>query len=162
MTCLRNAIRADALQADPPTVILKRTSDLLGVTREGQYATSLFGLVDVEHHAVTLANGGHLPPVIDEQSAHLVDTNVGTPIGVSSDESSLSVEFSTAQGGALIAFTDGLVERRGESLDVGLEVRMVASEGAPPTSEDLLSKVVADLDNDGSDDTAILGLRWHS
>jgi serine phosphatase RsbU (regulator of sigma subunit) len=62
----------------------------------------------------------------------------------------------------LIAYTDGLVERRGENLDVGLErLRQAASADDTPL-DDLLSRIVERLTPDGSDDdTAVLGMRWH-
>jgi Stage II sporulation protein E (SpoIIE) len=61
----------------------------------------------------------------------------------------------------LLAFTDGLVERRGETLDVGLQRVRLASSGDDGPLDNLLTKVVDDVMTDASrDDTAILGLRW--
>jgi serine phosphatase RsbU (regulator of sigma subunit) len=62
----------------------------------------------------------------------------------------------------LVAFTDGLVERRYEILDTGLKrlEKALTSNNDYPL-EDLLSHVLDDLDGHTSeDDIAILGLRW--
>ncbi len=61
----------------------------------------------------------------------------------------------------MLAFTDGLVERRGETLDVGLQ-RLAGLARAPVASlEDLLSGLVSELGRDGSgDDVAVLAFRW--
>ncbi|MET0921072.1 MAG: SpoIIE family protein phosphatase, partial [Acidimicrobiia bacterium] len=63
----------------------------------------------------------------------------------------------------VLAFTDGLVERRTESLDVGLErLRMAVSTSDLPIDR-LVTSVVESLAVDGSsDDIAVLGLRWSS
>jgi serine phosphatase RsbU (regulator of sigma subunit) len=63
-------------------------------------------------------------------------------------------------GSTLVAFTDGLVERRGESLDVGLERLAASARKGAATVETLLDVLVADLMDDGSeDDTAMLAFR---
>jgi serine phosphatase RsbU (regulator of sigma subunit) len=63
----------------------------------------------------------------------------------------------------VLLYTDGLVERRGESLDVGLERLRNAAAGVDGSLERLLTEVVDGLNQAGSDDdTAILGLRWRT
>jgi serine phosphatase RsbU (regulator of sigma subunit) len=63
----------------------------------------------------------------------------------------------------LLIYTDGLVERRGENLDVGLarlRTTVLASDGS---LEHLLTEVVDGLSEAGSDDdTAVLGVRWRT
>jgi len=66
--------------------------------------------------------------------------------------------------GRALAVSDGLVERRGESLDVGLErLRGAAAEAGHRPVGDLRTAVVhthvADRDDD---DTLLLGVRWPS
>jgi serine phosphatase RsbU (regulator of sigma subunit) len=63
-------------------------------------------------------------------------------------------------GGTFLLYTDGLVERRGESLDAGLERQRAAAEGAHSLSpEDLCDVLLARLPPDGQDDVALLALR---
>jgi len=165
MASLHYAIRAYAQQGDAPDMILNKTSRLLSVVRDGHFATVVCGLVDNVRGVVTLANAGHLPPLMldrDGGTAGFVSTHVGAPIGVASDEPYVSVEIAAPAGGSLLAFTDGLVERRGEILDRGLSGLEDAAVGEDEASlDDLLSKIVNELNSDASDDdTAILGLRW--
>jgi hypothetical protein len=63
----------------------------------------------------------------------------------------------------LVAFTDGLVELRGESLDQGLaRLREFAMRGDPGLPE-LLGTLVSDMPRGASDDDiAIVGVRWTS
>jgi serine phosphatase RsbU (regulator of sigma subunit) len=62
----------------------------------------------------------------------------------------------------LIAYTDGLVERRNETLDAGLDrLRNAAALGAPSVDELLTNVADSLLSEHGSDDdTAILAIRW--
>jgi serine phosphatase RsbU (regulator of sigma subunit) len=63
----------------------------------------------------------------------------------------------------VLAFTDGLVERRGEVIDVGLaRLRRLATQRRL-TLEDLLSRLEQDLTTeDHHDDTAMVGIQWQS
>ncbi len=64
----------------------------------------------------------------------------------------------------LVAYTDGLVERRGELLDVGTRA---AAAGGASTRHPLLDQLVAGLarelpGEEHSDDTAIVGIQWRT
>jgi serine phosphatase RsbU (regulator of sigma subunit) len=60
----------------------------------------------------------------------------------------------------LIAYTDGLVERR-ETLDAGLRRLQVAAARNFSSPEDLLSSIVTELTGDSpTDDIALMGLTW--
>jgi hypothetical protein len=61
----------------------------------------------------------------------------------------------------LIAFTDGLVERRAEVLDVGLaRLRDFALVGTLPLEDFLVSLETELTSEDHHDDTAIVGVQW--
>jgi len=60
-----------------------------------------------------------------------------------------------------VLFTDGLVERRGEDIDVGLErLARAAFSGPGETLEDLVTRVVTQLGDGSEDDLAVLAFRW--
>jgi serine phosphatase RsbU (regulator of sigma subunit) len=61
----------------------------------------------------------------------------------------------------LIAFTDGLVERRGEHLDVGLDRLASIALHGPADLDALVTVVIAELtENHGEDDLALLAMRF--
>jgi len=161
MAALRYAIHAYAAQNDPPATILTKLSKLVNVGATGQLATILCALVDVEAHELTVTSAGHLPPLlISDGTATFVRSAVGIPIGVNTGATYTSTAVSTPRAATLIAFTDGLVERRGESIDAGLERLQHAATANHCELDDLLTRVVDELRHDGDDDTAIAGLRW--
>jgi len=163
MAALRFAIHAYAVQGDTPTVFLPKLSRLLSVTEDRLLATVLCAVVDVDAHEVTVTSAGHLPPLLSSsQGSTFIDTPPGLPVGVERDPSYTSTTVTTPRGATLLAFTDGLVERRGESIEVGLErLRAEVSPNHMPL-DDLLGRVLEQLREGAFDDTAIAGIQWLS
>lgn len=160
MSTLRNAINAYALDGDDPGTVLGKVTRLLDVARDERFATVLCGLLDVASGEVAFANAGHLAPlVVHDGTRAFVSTPAGLPIGVRVGTYE-SVRLSLDQGSTILAFTDGLVERRGEPISAGLERLRALADGDVPL-ERLLDGVVGGLVSDESpDDVAVLGLRW--
>lgn len=161
MASLRFAIRAYALQGDSPEAILSKLSGLINVSVDGQLATVLSVLVDSGARKLSVTSAGHLPPLmLSTQGSSFVEPPVGIPVGVDRRASYSSTTVRVPPGATLLAFTDGLVERRGETIDVGLErLRSRASQNHVPL-EQLLANVLEDRRDDAPDDTAIAGIRW--
>ncbi|MGZ4756650.1 MAG: PP2C family protein-serine/threonine phosphatase [Acidimicrobiia bacterium] len=164
MASLRYAIHAYAAQGDSPTDILTKLSKLLADGGNDGFATVLCGTIDVDTREVTIASAGHLPPLlITNAEAELVTILTGVPVGVLRPVPYRSVTISMPPHATLLVFTDGLIERRGESLDVGLERLRTAALGVDGSLEHLLTVIVDDLMTAGpDDDTAVLGVRWRT
>jgi serine phosphatase RsbU (regulator of sigma subunit) len=162
MAALRYAIRAYAAQGDRPEVILFKLARLINLVRDGHFATVLCGLVDVRARRVTFANAGHPNPLlITGADADFVSTRVGAPVGVATKQFE-PVDVFVPPDGTLLAYTDGLFERRGESPDDGL-ARLRGAATGYGSLDDLLDGLLHALTPDGGhDDTAILAVRWRS
>ncbi len=160
MSRLRNAITAFASDGLGPATVLDKVSRLVDVARDGRFATVLCGLLELSSGKVVIANAGHPEPLlIEDERRSFVKTDLGPPVGVATAGYS-SVNFTLQPGGTLLAFTDGLVERRDEPLSTSLErLRQAAS---PELSlHELLDDILSALVPSGAaDDVAILGLRW--
>ena len=106
------------------------------------------------------SNAGHLSPLlINGDRVDYVRREVGVPLGVGG-QGYQSVTFSSPPNSTLIAFTDGLVERRGEVIDLGLDrLKQSAAMGREPL-EEMLGQMITTLTHDASeDDMAVLALR---
>jgi len=162
MASLRYAIRAYAIQGDDPAAILTKLAALIDIVVDEHFATVLCGVIDTDRHELTLANAGHPEPLlVGPDGARFLTAPIGVPIGVQGPNPYTAVTVSVPAGATLLAFTDGLIERRGEELDTGLaRLRDIAVK--PHASiDDLLSDLAAHLPPDGpADDIAILGVRW--
>jgi serine phosphatase RsbU (regulator of sigma subunit) len=163
MASLHYAIRAYAAEGDSASAILDKLGALLDVERDGHFATVLCGHVDSDRRELRLASAGHFPPIlVSQQKGSFVEMVIGPPIGTTRGRAYPTTTVSIPPEGTLLAFTDGLVERKGEVIDIGLaQLREAATTGDGKPLPQLLSDVVAQLTPQGSDDDiAILGLRW--
>jgi serine phosphatase RsbU (regulator of sigma subunit) len=161
MASLRYSMRAYALEQDDPPTILQKLTAIMGTTRDDTFATVICGMLDTARGTLTIARAGHPDLlVVDHAGAHYLETPLGPPVGVDPDWVYESVTLSLPDEVTLVAFTDGLVERRREHLDTGLErLRAAATAGMPIAT--LVEHVVDTLAPDGSDDDiAVLALRW--
>lgn len=163
MALLRFAIHAYRAQGDDPATFLPKLSGLVSVGADRQLATVLCVLIDVAGRQISVTNAGHLPPLlVSGEGSQFIETQVGLPVGVDRDATYASTTVSAPPGATLLAFTDGLVERRGESIEVGL-TRLRSAVGSNHRGlEQLVEHVVDDMRDDATDDTAIAAIRWTS
>jgi serine phosphatase RsbU (regulator of sigma subunit) len=162
MARMRFTIRAYLTEGHAPDVVLEMCSRQLNVNGDGHLATVLIGVGDADSGVISLSNAGHLNPLVSGTSAEFVSTEVGVPLGVAPSSYSVTTLRLTS-GSTFVAFTDGLVERRGESIDVGLERLVQAAAGPIPTVDGLVTRLLDTLGPHGSDDdVAVLAFRWTS
>jgi serine phosphatase RsbU (regulator of sigma subunit) len=161
MASLRYAIRAYGADGDAPAEILRKVGNLLQVDRDGHFATVLCALVTLSDRRVTFANAGHpLPLLIDGDSATFVPMPVGVPVGVHPGHTYETATIRIPPNATLLAFTDGLFERRHESVDDGMERLRSAALLTYGPLEDQLTQLLDALSEGRADDTALLGVHW--
>lgn len=162
MATLRYTIRAFASLGYDPAEVLTMAGREIHLNSDGHFATVLVGLVDTRTRELTVANAGHLPILmLHDGTAAYVETPVGVPLGVEGG-TYRSLTLRVPEGATLIAYTDGLIERRAETIDDGLTRLRQAALATAGSVDALLTSVTAKLfvDHKGEDDTAILGIRW--
>ena len=162
MASLRFAIRGFASEGYTPDVILNKLGALLDLESDGHFATVLCGQIDGPNRRLLLASAGHPPPLlIAESERRFVKSKIGPPIGVVAGQQYCEATLPLSDRGTLLAFTDGLIERRGENLDRGFERARNAVAGKERTLDELLNEVADQLAAaEAQDDTAMLGVRW--
>jgi serine phosphatase RsbU (regulator of sigma subunit) len=162
MAGLRYTIRAYAAIGYRPARILDMAANEISIDSDGHFATVLVGLVDNEQREITLANAGHLPALLlHDGENEFVAGLVGVPLGIGAPTYD-STTFSITPHSTLIAYTDGLIERRGESIEVGMERLRQAASLEAPSAEDLLANIIDSVlgAQVSDDDTAMLAIRW--
>jgi serine phosphatase RsbU (regulator of sigma subunit) len=119
-----------------------RAGSLLQHLDEPFLATVAVAVIDLDRSELTYMSAGHPPPLVSMPDGSVVVLSEGRqpPIGMVRDAARAPV-VSFPVGASLIAYTDGLIERRGEDIDVG--VRRIATAAASRPGMD--PRLVADL-----------------
>jgi serine phosphatase RsbU (regulator of sigma subunit) len=161
MAALRFAVHALVNEKHSPGVVLDRLVGLLDVARDGQFATILCGVLDIAAHEITIANAGHPPLlVIGDGGSRYVSGVTGPPVGVIPQRPYEETTVQLPPNATVLAFTDGLIERPGEALDVSLE-QLRSRIGSAARLDDIFDRVMAPgLEAESNDDIAILGVQW--
>ncbi|URN12451.1 SpoIIE family protein phosphatase [Streptomyces radiopugnans] len=121
---LRSALSAAMRVADGPAQALYGL-DLYARSLDGALATTAVKLdIDTHTHTLTYSSAYHLPPMLCHPDGYteLLDQATDVPLAARSRPSHRPQAITTyVPGSILILYTDGLVERREESIDVGLK-----------------------------------------
>jgi serine phosphatase RsbU (regulator of sigma subunit) len=163
MAAVRHTVRTLAAQGLEAHDILEKANRFMEPQREGQFATVICGVADRSTRTVTFASAGHPRPImVHEGTATWVDVPVGPPLGAAPSPTYQATPSGLPRGAMLLLVTDGLFERRGETIDAGLErLRRTAAE-VDGTPEEVIDRIVDLLEHGtSSDDTAIIALRWN-
>jgi serine phosphatase RsbU (regulator of sigma subunit) len=162
MASLRYTIRTLANLGIPPDEILDRAGKELDFSSDRHFATVLVGLADTRQQQLTLASAGHLPPLmLYGGHAEYISVVPGVPLGVRGAPRPEPITVPFPPGSTLVAFTDGLVERRDHDLDTGLEQLAVAAAESPAQPDDLITRLLEVLSSsDHEDDIAVLAVRF--
>lgn len=122
MGLLRNAVRAGVFAGLAPGAVLDMLDRLLAATGgDDLAATAVVLRFDPVSETLTWSSSGHMPPVFRpaEGGAFLLDETLGALLGVGLEGRS-DRRRRLGPGDMIVLYTDGLVENRGEDLDVGL------------------------------------------
>jgi phosphoserine phosphatase RsbU/P len=156
---LRSALRAYALEWDDPAEVLTRLDRKISHFETGSIATIIYAMVSPARDQVAMSSAGHLPPVIMcGEEPRLLTLARDLPVGVGEGGPRRTTVVDAAPETTLVLYTDGLVERRGEVIDAGIErLRRLVR---PGPAEDLCSAIIAGTDMLAvDDDVAVVAMR---
>lgn len=156
---LRSAVRALAGTGVGPAGVLTLLDTFVDQVPAAQYATLVYAEVDLAAGAMRFACAGHLPPLLLDPSGapRLLMDGRSPPLGAQAGPPRGEAVVALPKGALLLLYTDGLVERRGELIDDGLD-RLVATAAQGPHSdpEALVGRLAAALLPGASDDDVCL------
>ncbi|MGW7001812.1 SpoIIE family protein phosphatase [Streptomyces sp. NPDC054933] len=164
MSNYRSMLRYVAGTDLPPHRILRQLDTLICEESEsGRPATCLLALVDPARGRCAFSSAGHLPPAIltEDGSTELLYVPNGPPLGTCFGGYEL-VTSDLQPSQVLLMYTDGLVERRGEDIDVSLARLANLKLPVAGDLDDLLDEVLRGLvPQAAEDDIAVLAARLH-
>ncbi|MFF1519500.1 PP2C family protein-serine/threonine phosphatase [Streptomyces sp. NPDC058305] len=166
MSQLRNMLRGIACdRQEPPEQILRRLDIAVDALYPHRTATCVYALLKRDEggpHQLAWASAGHPPPLLitaDGDTRYLNDAE-GMMLGVEPHAKRTSASTPLPTGSTILLYTDGLIERRGESLDHSMT--RLRQHAAALISEDLdvmCDELLTGLAAHSTDDIALLALR---
>lgn len=157
---VRMALRAYAMETEDPAEVVSRLNRLMTQLHTSEFTTLILCIWDPPTRTAQLVRAGHLPPLlVGEDGAALVETTGSVPIGVDMLSTYATDRIVVEPGTALMLFSDGLVERRGESLDAGLARLTALANEFDGHLDGLCDRLLANLAGRAiEDDVALLGI----
>ncbi len=160
MVQVRNVFRALAVEHTDPGEVLARANNVTSRLNEidGPFVTCCYAVLDVRTRTLLWAQAGHFSPLVvhaDGTSSYLPESP-GPPLALLVAQRYDSSVVTLHPGDRVLMFTDGLVERRREHLDVGLSrLAEVSREFIGLTAQEFVD-ALADSVADRFDDLAVL------
>jgi serine phosphatase RsbU (regulator of sigma subunit) len=161
MSHYRSMLRALASSGLPLHEMLAAADRMVAGSGFERVATCLLALGDPATDTISYANAGHLPPlrILPDGRVELVPLPAGPPLGTGMGVYETVVRPGVP-GGVLLLYTDGLVERRGEDIDVSLhrltELRLQPGGGLDEILDGILAHAAT---GSARDDIALLAAR---
>ena len=163
---VRSAIRAYAVAGQTPTEVLSSLDTLFDSLVEDRVVTAVVGTIDPRTGSVTLSNAGHPPPLVLRADGQAVYCPTQRALLIAAGLSGAPRprdELVLEPGDSLVMYSDGLIERRGESINGGMErlattATVMAQDGWPERPAAALASMLGDEER--TDDVVVLCLSY--
>jgi sigma-B regulation protein RsbU (phosphoserine phosphatase) len=161
---IRSALRAYTLVTDDPAEALSLLDRKVRHFEAGNLTTALYAAISPDRTVAHVSTAGHPPPVlvVPDERAVVLGLPADPPLGINSPtRARRTTTVGLPPGAALVFYTDGLVERRGQVIDIGLE--RLTEVVTPEPAEALCARIMTSVGSDEpTDDVALLVVRRQS
>jgi anti-sigma regulatory factor (Ser/Thr protein kinase) len=120
---LRSSARALLINGAQPALLLEQLDSAASLIPNAYCTTVFLAILDTESGVLEYSNAGHMPAVLaGPEPGHttMLTDAASVPLAVRRDEPRPQASQVLPQGSTLMLFTDGLVERKHESIDDGI------------------------------------------
>ncbi|BBY13217.1 SpoIIE family protein phosphatase [Mycobacterium marseillense] len=164
---LRSSARALLINGAEPAVLLDQLDSAASLIPNAYCTTVFLAILDTETGVLQYSNAGHMPAVLTGPApgtTTLLTDAASVPLAVRRDQPRPQATRMLPPGSTLMLFTDGLVERKHESIDDGIErAADVLAQTMPLPLDVVADEVLRELAPEGGydDDVAMVIYRHH-
>jgi serine phosphatase RsbU (regulator of sigma subunit) len=160
MIAARNALRGLAATGQGPADLLRHLNFAACHLTEGIAGTVICGRYDPETRVLCWARAGHLPPVlVRDGAAEMLPLPGGVLLGLDPDAEYEEATLPMRGGDTLLLFTDGLIERRADSISDALREFTAAAVPAGPDVSAHADRILNHAVSDTGDDACLVAVR---
>jgi serine phosphatase RsbU (regulator of sigma subunit)/GAF domain-containing protein/anti-sigma regulatory factor (Ser/Thr protein kinase) len=162
---LRSACRALLLERPSPRIALAGLDRFAAQLPGAGCTTAVCAVLNPETGELVYSSAGHPPPILlhADGTTEVLEDGRTIPVGVRPDRARPEAKMFLPARSVLLLYTDGLIERRGRSLDDGIaRVCALMQQSREGDLEHLANQIMAELaPSDGyQDDVALLLHRY--
>jgi serine phosphatase RsbU (regulator of sigma subunit) len=149
----------------PPAVVLTGLQEAMRSFGVDAFATVVLAQIEDEDdgtRTMLWSNAGHPPPVLvaPDGTVRLLETRAETLLGTRAEVTRTDHSVQLTPGTSVVFYTDGLIERRGATLDDGLsELTRMLTGCAAMTAEQLCDRLLGHFAGDTEDDVVLAVVR---
>jgi serine phosphatase RsbU (regulator of sigma subunit) len=160
MIAARNSLRGLAATGAGPADLLRHLNYAACHLTEGIAGTVVCGRYDPETRVLRWARAGHLPPVlVRDGAAEMLPLPSGVLLGLDPDAEYEEATLAMRDGDTLLLFTDGLIERRADSISDALREFTAAAVPAGADAAAHADRILASAISDTGDDACLVAVR---
>ncbi|HEX6681499.1 MAG TPA: GAF domain-containing SpoIIE family protein phosphatase [Candidatus Limnocylindrales bacterium] len=158
---VRSALRAYSMETTDPADVLSRLDRKIQLFEPEALVTAAYAVINPERTAATVSVAGHLLPIALDTvgGGRPIEASVDLPLGAIPRARRHLVSLDLERGSGLLLYTDGLVERRHQPIDEGIDKLLAGLTN--DNAETLCANATSSLlhNEAGLDDVAVLAFR---
>jgi hypothetical protein len=160
MVAARNALRGLAATGANPADLLRYLNYAACHLTEGIAGTVICGRYSPQTRVLRWARAGHLPPVlVRDGAAAMLPLPSGVLLGLDPEAEYEEATLDMRGGDTLLLFTDGLIERRADSITDALRRFTAAAVPAGPDAAAHADRILRGATSDTGDDACLVAVR---
>jgi serine phosphatase RsbU (regulator of sigma subunit) len=159
MVALRNCMRGLAITGAGPAALISWLNEVACHLTDETFGTAICGLYDPARGVLRWARAGHLPAVLVRGSvASPLPQPRGVLLGADPGASYAEETIPLRAGDTLLLYTDGLIERRDQSIDDSIQAMLEVASRPVIDIDDYADYLVAHTTSDTDDDACLVAV----
>lgn len=156
-------------RSSPAAALTALNTEMVHLALGHRFITCIFAVIDPAESLLTIANAGHMPPIVrtaNEEVLSLGKGEAGMPIGIARDQEFAEAQYKLRPDDLVLMYTDGVTEAMNAEGNLFGRTRLVdATLRAPGGIRETIEAIVSDVidfvgDSPQRDDICLVGFQY--